>query len=187
MKRKIIYLTFILAALLAFVCSGCTGFKLIRTDDFDIGYNKYNKKSFIAACYWSGGEKVIEIPDEYNGSKITALGGYYGRGVPCPFRIVLQNYDFDWVGSNSDEEDDDECETLVFTVKIGKNITKLQYVSGKDFYGIHTESDDVLLSDALYKVVYYFEVDEENNYLYSVDGRLYYKQNNQLIDEFFYE
>ena len=86
----------------------------------------------------------------------------------------------------SDKKSDEEYETLLFTVRLGKNIEKLTNVEGKVYFGSgdRTEGDP---ADIRYKIAYFFEVDEENPVFYSKDGKLYARSGDSLIEEFFYE
>lgn len=45
-------------------------------------------QAFAADVDWDGSDgAVIVIPDEVHGYKVTALGGYIGRGVPTAFAL----------------------------------------------------------------------------------------------------
>ena len=46
---------------------------------------------FVAKFYWDGHEKEITFPDTYNKKPVNSLGGYFGRGVPTPFRIMCKD------------------------------------------------------------------------------------------------
>lgn len=149
---------------------------------FAIGLAKNN--AFISVCYWYSGEMSITIPEEYKGRPITELGGYYGRGVPCPFAISLNDKEYNY---SSTQPDDDDFETYIFNVIISKNIKKIKLVDGKVYLGINTEIDGNFKSDTLSKIVYHFEVDDENEVFYATEGKLYYKSSRELISDFFYE
>lgn len=156
-------------------------------DDFDVLYNANKNVACVAGWHWDGDYDNMEltVPDEFDGIKITELGGYYGRGYPCPFSVWLPADWGDWSGDNI--QDDTEYETLVFSVHLGKNIEKLCYVDGKCFCGVTLENGDEYIYDALYKIAYRFTVDGENEVFYASEGKLYYRENNELVDEFFYE
>ena len=163
---------------------------------FYIGYSKFERNAFVGRCDWDGdyGDMTFDVPDEYDGIKITELGGYIGRGYPCFFGITFDSdlwdkLDLDFTaGDNvwSDKKSDEEYETLLFTVRLGKNIEKLTNVEGKVYFGSgdRTEGDP---ADIRYKIAYFFEVDEENPVFYSKDGKLYARSGDSLIEEFFYE
>ena len=157
-------------------------------DSFGIGYSKLKKRAFISICEWNGNKNnmTFVIPDEYKGFPILDLGGYYGTGVPCPFGISLpSDYDIDFV--SFDNFGDNEYETLVFNVMLGKNISKLVLVDGITYFGKDTvDENGENQSDILYKIAYNFEVNGENSTFYALDGKLYYKSNGELITQFAY-
>lgn len=159
-----------------------------HVDCFGIGYSKREKNAFISSCRWDGDRDNMTfiIPDDYNGIKIRDLGGYFGRGVPCPFGISVNTEEVTFVSSET--FGDDDYESLVFTVVLGKSISNVKYVVGKNYFGTNTQNENgEYISDTLYKVVYYFEVSPENPTFYSENGKLYNKSDGSLIDEFFYE
>lgn len=179
----------------AFFVSGCFLFYDSETvGEYFIGYRNFGKKAFIGCCTWDGDRDnmVFTVPDEYNGIKITMLGGYIGRGYPCPFTVSpkLDKAGGERTFSTDSAGDDDEYETLVFTVRFGVNISELVYVSGENYIGKDISDSATELgyrSDIMYKIVYRFEVDENNTAFYSKDGKLYNKIDDSLIDEFLYE
>ena len=86
-------LTVIGAFILCLSLCGCAGCSLAYNfeveDEFAFCTNKIANCCFVGSCAPSGEERVITIPDEYNGIPITRIGGYFGRGVPEPFCIDL--------------------------------------------------------------------------------------------------
>ena len=185
-SKKILYI-FLAVIMCACALTACTDDDYGSFEDGNItgGYNSH--EAFVGMCFWDGGDKVIEIPDEYNKVPVYVLGGYTGIGAPNPFAIVLRDRDY-VLYRNTLELPDDEYETITFTVKIGKNLLGVKDALGKTFYGIKTtdENGDEII-DIVYKVVYYFEVDSQNEMLYSKDGKLYSKLNDTLEEMFFYE
>ena len=143
-----------------------------------------------------------EINDGY---KVTDLGGFIGIGVPSFFdiecgrdRLTHHGQDSEYLafyGTDPDQYDYPvSFEKVIFTVNIGKNVKsiKLQYdanpdpviirnddgtieyreVEGRNQY-IAIEQDDG--SVIWYEVILYFNVDAENEYYYSVNGKLFKK------------
>ena len=181
----------------AFFVGGCFLFYDGETvGEYFIGYKNFGKKAFVGACTWDGDRNnmTFTVPDEYNGIRITMLGGYIGRGFPCFFGITFDSDLWDKLGLDftaddnvwSDKKFDDEYETLLFTVRLGKNIEKLTHVEGKVYFGSGDRTEGEF-ADIRYKIAYFFEVDEANPVFYSKDGKLYYLADDALIEEFFYE
>ncbi|MDE6302524.1 MAG: hypothetical protein K2M36_02925 [Clostridia bacterium] len=179
----------LLISTLLFCLTACSmSYEFDMTDGLGIGYSKLKKRAYIANCDWDGDKNnmTFVIPDEYKGFPVLDLGGYYGTGVPCPFCISLP-IDFDIDFASNDDFGDSEYETLVFTVVLGKNISKIVRVDGITYFGKETvDENGESISDILYKIEYRFEVDKQNPVFYSSDGKLYYKSNNELITQFAY-
>lgn len=167
-------------------------YEFARSEDGRMTYGvcDFRKDAFCIGPVWDGGEnRSFEIPDEFMGFPVTKLGGYTGRGYPCPFsaRIEAEGYGGFTLDDSvfaSDHREDDGYESLVFSVRLGKNVREVQYVYGKSYLGAEREDGTL---DVLYKIVYSFTVDGENGTFYAENGRLYYKANSALVDEFFYE
>lgn len=194
MKRGLSKITVFLTACSLFLSvwtlGGCSlSYKLDDDGRFSMGYSK--KNAFASVYYWKRGEdKTITVPDEYKGRKITALGGYIGTGVPCPFGIELCDIPYDWRTEELDfrygQIDASQCEDLVFTVVLGKYIKKIYRIDDGNFTYCGTETtmeNGQPLYIVLYKVTCNFIVSEENPYLYAVDGILYSKKTNKPITE----
>lgn len=189
-SKKFLYI--ILAAIMcACALTACTysQYESFEEGNINGGYNKHD--AFVGMCFWDGGDKVIELPDEYNGLPVTTLGGYIGIGSPDPFAIVLRDENYRMYRDsfiNAIELPDDEYETITFTVKIGKNLRGIEDALGKLFFGIETiDENGNEIIDIVYKVAYYFEVDSNNKTFYSKDGKLYNKSDDTIVDTFFYE
>ncbi len=197
MRFKII--AAVCAAAILFVCTGCGSYSYRESEDgrMEYGVSDLKKDVFCIGPNWCGEEDMsFEVPDEFMGYPVTTLGGYTGRGYPCPFavRVSAEKYGFsgDKGFSCSDgffdfyHRSDDEYETLVFSVRLGKNVRTLEYVDGKSYLGYYLDLEDEEF-DFTVKIVYSFTVDEENATFYAEDGKLYYKGSGELVDEFFYE
>ena len=159
----------------------------------------------FAGCYTCDGYEEnmeITIPDSYDGVPLTQLGGYVGSGAPSPFCIEMGRYfeegpsDFDVYYSRDGEkvicETDDKIyvfegeyriEEMVFTLKLGKNISKIERVVMGDYYPQLNEDGSV----TIYHPVVYVVCSEENKHFYSENGRLYSRKTNELIKDFDYK
>lgn len=175
-KRFLISLLLLISCIPVFAgCNNDYRYRYFENGNITGGYCEHN--AFIGKCYWDGGDKVIELPDEYKGVPVTLLGGYTGwLGTRKEFEIVLPDNDYTYMDSTN--ANDDGYETITFIIKIGKNFQGVERISDKVFIGYrYDESIDVI-----YKIEYYFEVDSENEYLYSEDGRIYAKGSDCLLN-----
>lgn len=133
----------------------------------------------------------ITIPDEYDGMPVTRLGGYCGRGLPTPFQISLadlymnapEGSKYNTV-SSSNTIDAENCvvEDVVFILNIGENIKTIEYVTMDNYYP-HINEDD---SITYYHPVVKINCSDSNKHFYSKDGKLYYKNTDELVSDFAY-
>ena len=157
--------------------------------------NDLGNCAFVSSYQWDGTDekKTITIPNEVGENKVTRLGGYSGRGCPEPFLISLTDdyritIDGEKIYSfNSEDELDTwgfeyEIENVRFTLNIGKGINKVVNVDMSNYYPKENEKGKVIL----YHPVVYIECDEDNRTFYSKDGKLYYKSNDELVNDFAY-
>jgi hypothetical protein len=154
-------------------------------DGWEIGYSKIEKRCFIACYYWDGNteDMTLEIPDEYLGYPVKELGGYIGRGYPMSFSIWFpESYQIERSCDISMAEakyaDTYTVTELVFTLKIGKNLTSLYYGGDQENEYAMTEEDENGNRIA-YHVTYEYICSEENKTFYSEGGKLYYIANNE--------
>lgn len=78
--------------------------------------------------------------------------------------------------------EDDDYETITFTIKIGKNLKGVEWISDEIFIGYRTtDKDGNMHINVVYKIEYYFVVDSQNEYCYSKDGRIYARYNDCLL------
>ena len=155
------------------------------------GVSKVRRKAFCYSCEWHGGDMTFVIPDEFMGYPVTTLGGYIGRGFPCPFgvRVNTDDYNSGWGEEVFEDRHraDDEFENLTFSIQIGANVKKFDGIAGKVYLVNRTEiADGEYDEDVIYKVVYFLTVDEKNKTFYAEDGRLYYRSSGEMVEDFFY-
>lgn len=161
------------------------------------GVSKLKKDVFCIDIVWDGGDMAFTIPDEFMGYKVTTLGGYTGTGYPCPFQVEIDipaiypdggEYSYSVCDESvfeSEHMPDDEYDILTFSIHLGVNLVNIKYVLGKQYYVRYIEGESI--DDYLCKIVYYFTVDEGNPKLYAKNGKLYYRDSNELVTDFFYE
>lgn len=196
MKRKCKTIAIIILCLACLPLVGCFySFEESSDGRFIFGVSDMKKDAFCIGCEWSGGDKEFVIPDEFMGYKVTTLGGYTGRGYPCPFAVHVDLSEI-YPGDGTDfcqkdidgYQPEDEYDVLTFSIHLGANLTELDYLNGKMYIVRHIEKEDGSVEeDVLCKIAYSFTVDEANPKLYAENGKLYYRDGNTPVTEFFYE
>lgn len=197
-KRSI---AFLLSVSLVLCLSGCflenTSFlytDCVEQDGFNIVMNKTANCCFVSsyACMEYTENMEITIPDEYEGVPIKRLGGYYGRGLAMPFCISLA-YLYENEPENSDvvaeydpyafgDAKEQITEDVVFYLNIGKNVEVIELVNMGNSYP-HINQDG---SVTVYWPVVYINCSDENKFFYSMDGKLYNKETDELVSDFMY-
>ncbi len=152
------------ALLLCVILVGCSmDYSTDRYVEQDgvIYYTSSREKVCFAdgAFTWDGDADHMEIviPDTVAGYRVTALGGYLGRGLPCPFQLVMP------VGS-VDVPEGAPVRDLVFTLRLGRYVEEINSAAGGEVY---------LLDGEYVRPVFYVICDENNPHFRSVDGALY--------------
>lgn len=170
--------------------SGCTGF-YGKNDGLSgclsVRVSDWKTRAFAAEYYWDGFTSAetltIDIPDEYKGTPVTALGGYTGTGVPTPFTVVpstnsqleLDHADF-VVLSQLEDDTVINYEEIYFTVNIGKNLKEINSVIRRN---IPIRMPDGTVT--VYEIDYRFNCSEENRTFYSSDGILYNRSDDKPV------
>lgn len=197
--KKFIALITVLACVL--MLSGCTAEEISLLysefgyeDNFNFAVNKTANCCFVSNydCTEYTEDMELTVPDEFNGVLVKRLGGYFGRGLPCPFLISLSEYINAPEGSEycgiyneaslSRIDDEYTVENIRFILNIGKNIDTVEYVE-MDTYYPHINDDG---SITFYHPVVYINCSEENRHFYSKDGKLYGKATDIIIYGFAY-
>ncbi len=147
-------------------------------------YNPVSRQTFAAHYEWDGNPEhmVLQIPDTIFGYPVTSLGGYRGRGVPCPFRVnlpeswgVKELFDPELFESELQSHPDAEVVDLVFTVTLGKHVSQLRTASSWAY------CFDADWRTRICRIYYVFDCDPENGTFYSQDGRLYTRSDGALV------
>jgi len=170
-------------------CDWAFGYKDANlTAGFDLYCNEASKLAFVTSALWDGGKSgtTYTIPDTYNDCAINSLGGFFGRGVPCPFAIEIayegpdpkpETEKPDNFGTDAKEliPADSEVHIFQFVVNIGPKIEKIQ-----------CESNDYLCIeqvDGSYYVSHpsvFLNVDLTNPTFYSKNGVMYNRSDDSL-------
>lgn len=130
--------------------------------------NKLSRRAFAGSWLWDGDpdHMTVTVPDKINGVAVTALGGYYGRGVPVRFGVTLPEA---YRSTLEPSPDIPLAEELVFTVELGKSVTEIHAAdTGYDTVAVGTGA-----AVARYHVSYRYVCDAENPVFYAEDGVLY--------------
>lgn len=200
MKKLFIIL---LTLFLTFNAYGCDTKKICLSYDetvqyanFTIAINDSGNCCFVG-CYTV--EKYtdnmeITIPDCYEDIPIERIGGYYGTGVPTPFYIDTSEYinspeDSLYSGVFSGHPDDFNLDVkytvvdLPFRLNIGKNINEISNVSMDLYYPYKNDNGSI----TFYHPVVWITCSTDNEHFYSKDGKLYDKEEDELITVFSYK
>lgn len=165
----------------------CTASLLINLGLFDsetvsFGNLYFTYKKMGGSCEVSHGlwpenadTLTVEIPDEVNGRRVTAMGNSY----PAPFRFNLEG-EIAYVCGEEMLPEDPVIIPRYLTIEIGKNLRVLGDIEMKQYYC------DVNDPNVFYRILVTIECSEKNRDFYSENGKLYTKAGNRLIDEFFY-
>ena len=190
----------ILSIFLVFSLCGCSlWYKYVNSavDSFDIGYSEKLNKAFFAGYKWDGTAESANIilPEEYNETKITGLGGYTGRGYPSPFYIDVTDEAKEKLCPDATEWSyadhtanvkDANIQILPFQLHISKNIKEIKNLSMGGIVLAEYEENGETISN-IYVLTCYVTCDENNETFYAKDGKLYFKRTNELVNDIVYE
>ncbi len=195
-------ITILLLALFLLCLCGCSLTYYCIEDNqnkINYGYSKLENNCFVADISYSKGDSTdIIIPDKFNGSYVTALGGYCGTGAPTPFYVNCNDNDFfsenyeiistddSNIKTDIDKNTKVEVENVVFNITLPSKLktieeTLLNYV----VYQEYEQGENTILK--VFRPVYYFNISEDNKYFYTKDGKLYYKETDELFSDCIYE
>lgn len=181
------------AGFLFWMMTGAMGYRQADWTDTDgqVYYqNTLTRRAFAAGRAWDGADgAVIEIPDRVHGCRVTALGGYSGRGVPSAFGLnAPETWDvrvgFGDAAVAADAEKDYPNAQIIdcsMTLKLGKNIEELNELRCCGFQGY-----DEAGRETVWRFRWYVECSEENETFYAENGRLYYRADGALAADFIY-
>lgn len=179
--------------LMAYLYTGAWGYAEMKNgapEGMELYGNVLTKKAFVGESLWDGTDgETIEIPDSVNGCRVTALGGFFGRGVPVAFCLTVPEEwntktifgDRSMVEKAAEDAPDAELIDLTVTLKLGKNIDTLNAVTCYGWGGC-----DETMHEQVWRLRWYVECDGENETFRAENGRLYYRANGQCVEEFYY-
>ena len=129
----------------------------------------------------SSGTNEISIPESFGDYPVKGLGGYVGKGAPCPFNIDVKGFptisgvglsggSFDWYIKGEGLEP----EYVDVVLNIGPNIRE-----------IYADQFGIVSGKKLVIVRVYANCDSGNTSFYSENGILY-RKNGEVVDGFLY-
>lgn len=167
----------------------------IKENNIYFECNSLANCAYVSSCVWDGKDehRDIVIPDEVNGKTVSRLGGFSGRGAPGPFMISFpDSYYLKKDGQQisycmeestlSDNDFEYDIKSVAFTLHIGKELNKIVDIDMDTYYPKERGANKV----TFYHPVVYVLCDKENKTFYSRDGKLYYKSNDKLVEDFAY-
>ena len=124
------------------------------------------------------------VPDTVFGYRVTALGGYVGRGAPCAFTVELpeelghirESFDGGLWDYALERYPNAEVAELPFTVHIGKNLEEIREELFGSCYGFTPDGREVL-----YHITLAVDCDPENKTFYAENGVLYDRATGEAV------
>ena len=160
--------------------TGAQGYRAADWTDTD-GQRYYRNlvthQAFAADVDWDGSDgAVIVIPDEVHGYKVTALGGYIGRGVPTAFALnapeiwnIQVAFGDEKVAADAEKDyPNAKIVDCTVTLRLGRNVKALNEVSCFGWQGYDENG-----AETVWRLRWNVECDEGNETFYAKGGRLY--------------
>lgn len=143
-------------------------------------FSSVRKICFASHYTWDEKDKniTINIPDEVDGYKVVALGGFTGSGAPTPFGIFTPNAIMG--GSIGCIDENAIVEKISVTIHLGKNVKEIDCTNMNHF--LQTKK-------GTYIFLAKFEIDDNNEYFKADEsGKLTYSKYSQdYLDRFNYD
>ena len=159
-------------------CSLMYGNREFVSDNLSYDTNSILNICFASTYTWPIGEKhvVLDIPDTYDGYRVTALGGYVGSGAPSPFMANLPNTLS--VCSEDTLPNNAQIDQYHLVLNIGKYLREDKLIVMDYYHKVGTNQ--------YVQVLVTVNCSPENPYFYSEDGKLYKRLDDSLVEGFFY-
>lgn len=144
--------------------------------------------TFAADVDWDGSDgAVIVIPDEVHGYKVTALGGYIGRGVPTAFALNAPEiwntqvvFGDEKVAADAEKDyPNAKIVDCTVTLRLGRNVKALNEVSCFGWQGYDENG-----AETVWRLRWNVECDEGNETFYAKGGRLYRCADGEAVEAF---
>ncbi len=199
--KKALRILLILCLLTAnvFLLASCTGYGMNEDTYYDIGVNTRKNKAFVARIHVEKGDPTdIVLPDTYEGVPVVALGGVFGRGMPCVFDVEISAGSFypdadryfdtltEYLDTAPDMIGDAyEVEEIFFTVTLPAGLQEAKRVNAYVSCAEYDNGDGTTYVKVLRPRIS-FSISEENGYFYTKNGKLYDKKTDELIEDLNY-
>ena len=167
-----------LIALFVVACFFNSGGEELQVDNLAFYTHRIGKTCFAGCYYWNidSNYAVLDIPNSCDGYRVTELGGFIGIGGPCPFTVVLP--DTKSVHNENTLPVGSQVEQYHLVINLG------QYRKEDEF--VHMKVYHRLEDDRFVQILVSVNCSEDNRYFYSLDGKLYRRKDDTLVDNFFY-
>ena len=172
--------------LMGYLKTGAMGTETDLAGDLLCGYNRLTGEAFAAVYEWDGREETLDftVPDTVFGYRVTALGGYVGRGAPYAFTVELpegfghmrESFGEDLWDYALEQYPNAEVVELPFTVHIGKDLEEIREEAFGSCYAFTPEG-----KEALYHITLTVDCDPENKTFYSENGVLYDRETGEAV------
>ena len=176
---------------LLWMLTGAQGYRAADWTDTD-GQRYYRNlvthQAFAADVDWDGSDgAVIVIPDEVHGYKVTALGGYIGRGVPTAFALNAPEiwntqvvFGDEKVAADAEKDyPNAKVVDCTVTLRLGRNVKALNEVSCFGWQGYDENG-----AETVWRLRWNVECDEGNETFYAKGGRLYRCADGAAVEAF---
>ena len=193
--------------LLAVLLCGTVGcsltYTLVADGPYDIGISKLEKQCFLAGIDLDReglrdlSQPIdLALPDTYGGYPVVALGGYFGRGVPCRFGVSTALADRYPDADSYFCTDVDNIEALAqcwdrydivdYTVRLvlPAGLQRLERVESMVEAAQYNQNGATVVH--ILRARYHLQIDETNPYFYTLQGHLYNKKTDEEYTQFCY-
>lgn len=137
------------------------------------------KTCFVADLTWPAGETeaVMDLPDTCGGYRVTELGGYIGKGLPCPFTVTMA--DSVVVYSEGALPENAQVEAWHLILNVGRNLEENTNIEMDGYYRIGP--------NRFVQILVTVHCSVENPHFYAENGRLYRKADDSQVEGFVYQ
>ena len=194
------YSAFFVFLFCVLLCSCSLFYCYEKNGAFGIGFSKIENSAFVSDVdYNYGDDKKIVLPSEYNGIKIKALGGYFGRGVPAPFCLSVdvksilfgadeyyatsERYLYDKTTGWWDETEIVDCRV---DIVLPEYLEKAEYLLLDEIFVAEFKKENGKTLAKIFRPTFSFSISENNKNFFTENGKLYYKNSGLLIDGIVY-
>lgn len=155
-------------------------------EGYSYAFSTEKKIAFLVSTSIEEDVNRIEIPEKVDDMTVVGVGGYYGRGVPTPFRVDYPMGDaeehVELVKMSYEEIEKDEDITIIYRdveLHIPKTVEDIVMETSYPVYRYENKN-------LAYVIRYNVTCDEDNPKLYSKEGKVYKKREDKLIKLLYY-